>query len=470
MKNKNHTIRKKPNDRSNLKSSFTTFGTFDVSVIVQVFFLAASALFIGWALQNPHLQFTIIYFSIIFLLQIWVLIFTIRRNTRKIKEFLLSIKYGDTPAIPNPGKLNRSQQELFEILLDISKKFGDVKSDKETEHQFFLNTVRHVNVGLLAFDETGNVKLANHAAKKLLCVNEIRSAKKLNNVSPGLGNLLMELRPGKPVLKKITIKNEMLQLSVNTSLFNTKNEKLRLVSLQDIKSELQQEEIYTWQKLISILRHEIMNSIGPIVSLSKTLLENFEEFRQQNPDIGNAFFENSSIGLSAIKKRSTGLMHFVDAYRTLSKIPKPVFEEVNVKDVLNLVGSLMADNLDKNAVKFSISCRDAQLSITADEKMVSQVLINLVNNAIQALQEKEDRIIEAIAYAEDNGCAKIMVRDNGAGISNDILEKIFIPFFTTKKEGSGIGLSLSRQIMQLHGGSVSVQSKIGEGTTVVLKF
>ncbi len=431
--------------------------------------LSATAFVLAWAILNPDLHFTVVYFAVLFVLEAWLMFWAIRKNYRKVSEFLFSVKYGDVPVLPEDQRMDRSQKELFSILADIANLYSKAKFDKESERQYFLNTVKHVNVGLISFDEMGRVDMVNDAFKRMFGMGEIQEIKKLNEILPGLELIVNELKPGKSKLLKIVLNNELMQIVMNASLFSLQNKKVRLVSFQDIKSELQQEEIETWQKLISILRHEIMNSIGPITSLSKTLKENFEEHQQAHPAGENEFFDNAMIGLSAIEKRSAGLMGFVETYRTLSKIPKPEFQEISPCDLLQMIGNLMEQEMQENAIALSIDCKAGDLKINADEKLLTQVVINVLKNAMQAMEDIGSAKISVVVDQNESGTTIIKVSDNGPGIREDILDKIFIPFFTTKKDGSGIGLSLSRQIMQLHGGSISIRSKEGEGTVVELR-
>jgi len=446
------------------------FNKFILYIILQVLGIVAMAVLFSWSIINPNLNFTVIYVGVIIAGQTWLLISTFRKNNRKIMEFLQSVKYGDTPKVPEGKNLDRAQRELYLILEEIAGKYGEVKSDKETDYQFFMNTIRHVNVGLIAFGETGTVKLFNDAAKYLLGLDEMRNIQKINKVKPGFEGVVRGLKPGKPLLVKIKTGNDLKHLSVNASLIRTRGDALKLISLQDIRSELQQEEIETWQKLISILRHEIMNSIGPINSLSNTLMESFKEYREQQVENDQDFLDSASLGLSAIEKRSSGLMRFVDSYRTLSKIPKPVFAEIRVGELLNTIKSLMLDDLQKENICLIIQCPDQNLVLHADEKLITPVLINVVKNAAQAMEYTLQKRIELDAKGIENGSVCISIEDNGPGIPAEMIDNIFIPFFTTKKNGSGIGLSLSRQIMQLHNAGISVQSQTGPGTVVSLRF
>jgi len=309
----------------------------------------------------------------------------------------------------------------------------------------------------------------NEAAEKLLKVNTVKHISQLDEILEPSGFSFTELDPGKPKLIKLKREDEALQLSLHATTFFIKDHRIILVSIQDIRNEIQQEEIEIWQKLIRVLTHEIMNSAGPITSLSATLTDTFKEDVKPHK-IGEKLYDQVLIGLQAIQKRSRGLAKFVETYRNLTKLPKPVFTTVNASELLKHLKALMQDEIEKQdiALYFEVSQGDMQLNI--DEKMFTQVLINLVRNAMEALIGFPDKSIRISIREPENKRVALTVEDNGKGISDEVLERVFVPFFTTREDGSGIGLSLSRQIISLHGGSMNIRSKEGEGTTVEIKF
>lgn len=242
---------------------------------------------------------------------------------------------------------------------------------------------------------------------------------------------------------------------------------LRIVVLQNIQSELQQKEIQAWQNLTRVLRHEIMNSLTPILSLAGTMKEIVQY------DITPIIPENEGVqdlteALQTLEKRSAGIIQFVNAYRDYTTLPKPVFVEIKAKDLLNRILQLFHKDLQEALIEAKITIVPETLSLTADADQIEQVLINLIKNSIEALQGHTDPTLSVRVYSDMNQHIYIEVADNGSGIEPEAMERIFIPFFTTKKTGSGIGLSLSRQIVQQHGGSLTVSSKVGEGTTFVM--
>jgi len=242
-----------------------------------------------------------------------------------------------------------------------------------------------------------------------------------------------------------------------------------LVSFQDIRNEIQQEEIKIWQQLIRVLTHEIMNSAGPITSLSATLTDTFKE--DINPHkLGEKLHDRILLGLSAIQKRSRGLAKFVETYRNLTKLPDPVFTEVTASELFDHLKVLLQEELDRNNIALYIEVSPEKLKLNIDEKMITQVLINLIQNAIPALEGRGNKSISIFIEKIQDNHIKLQVEDNGKGIPQEVLERVFIPFFTTREDGSGIGLSLSRQIISLHGGSMNIRSKEGEGTQVEIRF
>ena len=263
---------------------------------------------------------------------------------------------------------------------------------------------------------------------------------------------------------------ELKNLSLRATEFILKNNHYKIVSIQDIKSELEEKEVESWQKLIRVLTHEIMNSAIPISTLSSVISQMLED-EQGNPlplsDLEDDISEDVLGGLKTIESRSKGLVKFVDAYKSLTKIDPPKFETVSLKKLVADITKLLKPDLDGRQIELSIEI-DKSHKVKGDSELLAQVLINLLKNAMEALEDMKGKI--AIESKILGGRTVLALSDNGPGIEPDILENIFVPFFSTKKKGSGIGLSLSRQIMRLHKGSIAVQSKLGVGTTFVLTF
>ena len=333
--------------------------------------------------------------------------------------------------------------------------------------------VQHVAIGLIAFHPDGEVHLINTAAKRLFRIPHLKNIKTLDTLSNPLVETLFRLKPREKALVKIEADGDLMHLALYATEFKLSGQSFSLVSIQNIHSELEEKEIEAWEKLIRVLTHEIMNSITPIASLASTIKELIKESYDLLPEGEKNKIEaldDIDQASHTIQKRSQGLLHFVDAYRNLTLIPKPNMQIFPIKDLLARVEKLMQANIEKKSINFKVKVEPQSLELTADPELMEQVLINLLLNALQAVEKNEKPKIDLEARMHGRGRIIIQVSDNGPGILEENIEKIFIPFFSTKEGGSGIGLSLSRQIMRLHNGSIGVHSDPGVETVFTLRF
>jgi len=404
---------------------------------------------------------------------VYSLIHYVEKTNRELARFFQSIKYEDFSQTFKDKHEGKSFRELRAAFTDVINAFRKTRAEKEENYHYLQTVVQHIGIGLLAIRSDGEVQLINTAAKKLFKVPRLKNVRALESLSSKLVDALITLRPRETGLIKVQDNNELLHLSLYASEFKLRGENYKLVSVQNIRSELEEKEIDAWQKLIRVLTHEIMNSITPISSLASTVngIIKQSEFRlgedeTQDPEV----LSDVQQALDTIQKRSQGLMHFVDAYRNLTLIPKPNFKVFPLSDLFTRVEKLMQANMKERGTAFHYSIRPGDLVLTADPELIEQVLINLLLNALQAVESQADGVIELKAFLDDMGRIIIQVRDNGPGIPSDDMEKIFIPFYSTKSGGSGIGLSLSRQVMRLHKGSISAQSGSSGKTIFSLKF
>lgn len=243
------------------------------------------------------------------------------------------------------------------------------------------------------------------------------------------------------------------------------------MSLQNIQSELEEKEMEAWQNLVRVLTHEIMNSVTPISSLAGTIESDLRQHFDEDADqLSEDEMRDIHLSLQTISKRSEALIRFVKEFRSLTSIPKPKPAVFSARTLLDEVCMLHKSELGEKGISAQIEVYPEDLTILADKGMIEQVLINLVKNAIQSFDDQAEKTLTLRAFVSEKSRPVIMVKDNGPGIDPDALEKIFIPFFTTKKTGSGIGLSLSRQIMRQHQGTLTVKSELGKGTEFYLRF
>ena len=355
----------------------------------------------------------------------------------------------------------------------LEQKLADLRNEKDAQSQYLKTIVQHLGIGLMTFDKSGDVQIINTTAKKLLKVKHLKNIAGLNKLSEPLVKSFESLKTGGQDLIKIQHEGYTYQLSVYAIELTLKGEPFKLITLQNIQSELEEKEMEAWQNLIRVLTHEIMNSVTPISSLAATVdgdLKNNIEENKDRYEIEKDDLDDIHRAIQTIQRRSEGLIRFVSDFRNLTRIPIPQIKEVKVKEIFQRVLTLLKHDLDQFGINVVTSVRPAELSIRVDPELIEQVMINIVKNAIQALSEKTDKQIKLSARIDNKSNVTIRIKDNGSGIDEEALSKIFIPFFTTKKNGSGIGLSLSKQIMRQHKGAIKVVSNLDEGTEFSLRF
>jgi two-component system, NtrC family, nitrogen regulation sensor histidine kinase NtrY len=363
-----------------------------------------------------------------------------------------------------------SAKQFCSYLNESLNRIKNSRGEKDSEYQFFKNIVLHIGIGILTFDDDGNIQMINTAAKKLLKVERADKLDDLNEVDSSLVDSFKKLKTGGRELLQLKAGDEAVQLSLYAIELTLRGKPMKLISMSNIQSELEEKEMKAWQDLVRVLTHEIMNSVTPISSLATVVEGELEvKIKNSNLQLEKEEAEDMHLSLQTISKRSAGLIRFVKEFKNLTHVPKPKLSEVVIKDLLDEIAMLHKKELADHEISVEVNTQTIELKVQADKTMIEQVLINLLKNAIQAFDEQANKKIWLSAH-QSEGHVIISVKDNGAGIDPDALEKIFIPFFTTKKTGSGIGLSLSRQIMRQHGGQISVKSKLGEGTEFVLRF
>ena len=438
---------------------------FRFNVILRIVILAISLLLLFYIYFETELKATFVILAVIILIQVFSLIRYIDLTNRELSKFFLSIKYSDFSQSFMQHGLGSSFKELENSFNNVMQQFQKTRGEKEENLKYLQTVMQHVGVGLMSFDQDGKVDYINNAAKKLLKVNYLTNLEQLNKIDPELVDNFLSLSPGTKKTIKLPDEDELVQLMIHSTEYKMRGQKYTLISLQNIHSELEEKEMEAWQKLIRVLTHEIMNSVTPISSLAgtvNTLLSNPEKTDDEMSDVKNA--------LKTIQKRSEGLIHFVENYRNLTKIPKPNFETFSVSLLFERIHNLMKNEFKEKNINFTRSVTPENLTLHADSELIEQVIINLLMNAESATKDKKNPEISIKSYSDIRGKVVIRIEDNGPGISSEIQDKIFIPFYTTKKDGSGIGLSLSRQIMRSHLGSITVGSSEAGGAAFTLKF
>jgi len=444
------------------------FKNFRIQVIIRTILLFLTLLALAYLILQTFLYATIGILILLALYQIYGLIRMMDQSNTRMAQFLQAVRHADFSQSFKRPKQGKSFDQLNDAFTQVIQDFQKIRGDKEENYRYLHTVVQHVGVGLIAFDHEGNIEIFNTASKKLLGISQLRNISGLETISTDLSQKISILKSGGRDLIKIQRDDNLLHLSAYATEFQLRDRSLKLISLQNIQSELEEQEMEAWQKLIRVLTHEIMNSITPISSLAKTVDQTLNELKFD--DLDEADMQDIHDAVGTIHKRSEGLIHFVESYRKLTRIPQPNFQMISVDKMFNTVLNLTEVESRNKNIRISASVKPISLHVIADQELIEQVLINLIRNAFDALSNTEEGRLALISDLDQRGRVMIRVVDNGSGIEKEAQEKIFIPFFTTKKSGSGIGLSLSRQIMRQHGGSLGVTSEPDVETVFKLSF
>ncbi len=439
-----------------------------LNIIIRCTFIAFTALLAGWFLYSRQATAVGIFILLIFILQVVWLVAYLNRTNSQIAFFFEAVKNEDS-TLRFPVKTgNKALNDLNSSLNRINELIKTIRFELQEQEQFYKTILEHVSAGIIVYRESGNIILSNEAARQLLAYESLTHINQLRRIDQNLFTAVKELQPGNQKLVSFTGRNQTRQLSVKSTVFKTARENLLLIAFHDVKNEMEIKELESWIKLIRVLTHEIMNSVAPITSLSETILQYFTALNGNVPS--EKVISNTIKGLEVINERGAGLISFVENYRKLTRIPPPEKKPVDLELLFDSTITLFnVEAPDKN-INITRDTVPPGLQAIADKKQISQVLINLVKNSAEALKNTPGGTIHLQARYNETGRVQITVTDNGPGIPAELMDKIFIPFFTSRETGTGIGLSLSRQIMLMHGGSLKMESTPGKQTTAILEF
>lgn len=443
---------------------------YKVGLLGRIAFLAATLFLLAYTIFNEWGVFMISLFLILVVIQIIFFLKYSESSFKKVRVFLDNIKQ-DKYSQLYPVKFDGTETDDLHIEFNaILAKLKEDQAEKEAQYQYFRSVFKHLSIGLITFGENGNIQIINTSAKRILDVEELKNISEIEGINKELHLAIHNLRTGGSELIKIAHPDGIMQLSVYVIELLMRGEKFKLVSLQNIQSELEEKEMEAWQNLVKILTHEIMNSIAPISSLAGTIKDEIESKMEDVSHVTPSDMEDYLMGISTIEKRSQGLINFVSDFRSLAHIPTPKFGSIGISKLFDQLEVLLAHQLESNGITLRKELNPPELILFGDQTQIEQVLINLAQNAIHAVEDSDIKVITFRAFIDEAGKIILEVSDTGKGIEEEALSKIFIPFFTTKKKGSGIGLSLSKQIMRRHKGNIQVRSAIEEGTTFKLIF
>jgi signal transduction histidine kinase len=388
----------------------------------------------------------------------------------EVSQFVESIHYRDFSRHFDVRKAPNELKPLRKGFNEINTTFKLISRERETQYHYLQKILELVDTGIMSYEhESGETGWVNEAFKKLIGIPYLKTIHSLEKREEALYKEIIKIKPGDSKVISITRNQQLVKVLISASLLRSDDKIYKLIGFQNVSEALDETESKAWQKLLSVMTHEIMNSVAPISSLADTLKN-----RLQSPEIAESLtstdLEDIELGIETIKRRSEGLLKFTESYRNLNKITKLDLKKILVRDLFENLSSLMQPTMEKKHIELDIVLRDPALAIEADINLLEQVMINLLVNAIEAVKEREEPLITLSAEVQSNNKIIVKVMDNGSGMPTELLDKIFIPFFSTRKTGSGIGLSLCKQIMLLHKGNIQVQSTEGKGSTFLLQF
>ncbi|WP_425235077.1 sensor histidine kinase [Ulvibacterium sp.] len=410
--------------------------------------------------------------AILLVSQTYFLITFINSTNRKIAYFFDAIKNEDfTLRFPERVSI-KSFKELNRSLNRVNGLIQEVHLQLQIREQYYQQILKQANIGIMTFNKKGHILFSNPTLEKLLNYKPLNHIKQLAQVDQSLYEIFEKLEPFDRELVQLTNEREKTHLAVKATSMSLDRQSLLLVTVQDIHKELDEKETDSWIRLIRVLNHEIMNTITPITSISESILKYYQLKDGLAPSeyITEDLVKNTAKGLGVIQEQGRNLMDFVHSYRSFLSLPPPDKALVPAQKLLDNVKTLMDQQSQNNAIYFEAKANPENLELFIDEKQISQILINLCKNALQSLEGKEKGTIKILSGTNEIGKKFIEVWDNGPGIPEDLIDEIFVPFFTTKNAGTGIGLSLSKQIMHLHGGNIKVRSVPNRETSFLLTF
>lgn len=411
----------------------------------------------------------IIVLSILIILLFVYLIYRQKEIHRDIEEFTEFIIYKDfSRKYPEERGKNKKIHKQFNIII---KAFLDLSSEKEAQQQYLKEMLELVDTGILTYDiETHETLWMNDSFTTMLAIPSIKNINWLKKHDEALFDELLGIPLNRSILMTIHTQKQTIRTMTNASLFETGGKTYKLIAFHNVSATMEEVESGAWKGLLNVMTHEIMNSIVPVSSLSDTLKRKVQTFKEISSDTGNLDLEDMEFALETIHRRSEGLLRFAETYRSLNQKIEPNMKLYNLYELISAVYSLMNPSLQQKGITLSLKTDYTGVTARLDRDLIEQVIINFITNATYAINGKEHPQIHLFSGIDAEEHPYITVADNGNGIPDDIRDKIFIPFFSTKKNGNGIGLSISREIIKLHNGKLHVQSQEKQGSAFTILF
>lgn len=445
------------------------FKRYEFRLFIRLVLLFAILFAAAWLLIKDYFLYAG-FLSPILVYQFYDLYQLLNKAQNEVKEFAESIHYRDFSRHFNVKHAPAELQPLREGFNEINSTFKVISREKETQYVYLQKILELVDTGILSYKtDTGEIVWMNESFKRMMGIPYLKTIHSLEKRDEGLYKEAINIKTGESKLATATNDKTSFKVLLSATAFQTDEQTFKLIAFQNVNEALDENEAEAWRKLLSVMTHEIMNSVAPISSLAETLKNRLHQSVEhlQNKE---GSVDDLALGIETIQRRSEGLLKFAETYRNLNKITTLNSKKILVRDLFENLNQLMQPTLEQKQIELDIILKDPAVTLDADVNLLEQVLINLLVNAIEAVKDKPDPQIILTATTTTVGKTVIKISDNGSGMSAEILDKIFIPFFSTRKNGSGIGLSLCKQIMLLHKGNIRVQSKEGEGSSFLLVF
>jgi two-component system nitrogen regulation sensor histidine kinase NtrY len=445
------------------------YNSFFSNILARITLLLLTIFGLAWLFINQERFFTLIFLGLLVILQILLLFSYLNRTNKNLARFLLLLTQEDTSVVLWKDKVERTFQGLHHSFEKVNQEISRIRMEKEKGSILLQRTMDHLSTGILVADTDGKVEIVNSEALKVFKLSRLNHLTELDQVDPVFTQALVELKyDSGNILHLKNEEGEKLPLLVRVSLLKLEEKTLRIYSIQNIKTELEANEINSWQKMTRVLSHEISNSLTPISTLGAGIHRKLSQGLRDkkgglvlNPDAADDLIKSAEL----IEQRGNNLVEFMEKYKSFSRLPEPVLQKVEVESFFESLNLFFNEDMTNYGIDFKVDLADTTLCIHADSKLFEQAFINLIRNATEALKDQESGVIELKAGTDADRNVALSISDNGPGIPAEIQSQIFIPFFTTKRGGSGIGLSLVRKVVSMSGGSITFQSEPGVGTT-----
>lgn len=445
-----------------------TYNSYILRLFLRIFLFVAALLAIAYFIKQEQNSYAIT-IGLLSIYLIYDMYNYVKRRFQVMDDFFSAAKYRDFSRWFPEDRGSKDIRFLYEGFNEINRTIKEINAQNQAQNLYLQKILEMVDIGIIAFNiDTGDVLWSNDSFGEILDIPSFKNTKFVESRRPNLFNTIFETYHREPSSTTINLKNESIKVLISDTIFTVKEDAFKLIVIQNIDDTLNKNESESWKKLLSVMTHEIMNSIAPISSLADTLQRNVEYY-MNHPQESIGLSDLNS-GIQTIKKRSEGLFQFAKTYRSLNKVTQLNLKRIKVRELLKNIELLMAPSIQAKGIAIKFEVPKTRLELNIDTHLIEQVLINLLLNAKDACLNQPNALIRVIATENQNRKTVLKVYDNGSGIPHDILENIFVPFFTSKSTGSGIGLSLCKQIMMLHKGKILVKSVEGEGTVFTLVF